>query len=410
MSHLVMEEGASWSGREKNCVFLNLTDGRFANISAASHADYPDDARAVALLDWDHDGALDLVIKNRSAPRLRVLRNQAASGSHWVQFKLRGTGDSNRDAIGARVRVVRGDEAPRVASLRAGDGYLSQNTRFMHFGLGDSGAACTVEVTWPDGKVESFGSVEVDRIWRLVQGTGNPVEVKRERITSLAQAPTSALAKSDSEERRVVLVDRLPMSAFPLPSYDQPDRTVADFEGGPMLVNLWGLTCANCFKELAEFRDAAEQFEAAGLRVVPLSTDGVDDQERARETIGKLGHGALAGPTDPKQFEALQLLFSEMLGAHAQSYLPSSLLLDAQGRVCVVYQGPVSVETLLADVEKIGRMRADNRFTGQLESGRWLATRTRGFRGLAQGLRNAGHIELAEFYEELATLDAAMRR
>ncbi|MCH2101869.1 MAG: ASPIC/UnbV domain-containing protein [Planctomycetes bacterium] len=302
MTHLVMEEGASWSGREKNCVFLNLTDGRFSNISAASHADYADDARAVALIDWDHDGALDLVLKNRSAPRLRMLRNQAATDSHWIQFKLRGTGSSNRDAIGSRVRVIRGEESPRVRSLRAGDGYLSQSTRFMHFGLGDSDEVCVVEVVWPDGQVERYEGLAVDRIWRLVQGAGHAVEVKRERAVSIAGAPTSAIGMSESEARRIVLIDRLPMSAFPLPSYDRPERSVADFEGGPMLINLWGLSCANCFKELAEFRDASGQLQAAGLRVVPLSTDPVEQQDRAREVIGNLGHGVLAGPTNPKQF------------------------------------------------------------------------------------------------------------
>ncbi|MCH2101871.1 MAG: ASPIC/UnbV domain-containing protein, partial [Planctomycetes bacterium] len=298
----------------------------------------------------------------------------------------------------------------RVRSLRAGDGYLSQSTRFMHFGLGDSDEVCVVEVVWPDGQVERYEDLTVDRIWRLVQGAGHAVEVKREQAVSMAGAPTSAIGMSESEARRIVLIDRLPMSAFPLPSYDRPERSVADFEGGPTLINLWGLSCANCFKELAEFRDASDRLQAAGLRVVPLSTDPVEQQDRAREVIGKLGHGVLAGPTDPKQYEALQLLFSEILGASAPSYLPSSLLLDAQGRVCVVYQGPVSVETLLNDVASIGRMRADNRFTGQLESGRWLATRTRGFRGLAQGLRAAGHGALADFYDKLATRDAAMRR
>ena len=58
-------EGRSFSGNERNCVFLNTGEataakGRFANVSAVSGLDFPDDARAVALVDWDHDGDEDL--------------------------------------------------------------------------------------------------------------------------------------------------------------------------------------------------------------------------------------------------------------------------------------------------------------------------------------------------------------
>lgn len=409
MTHLVMEEGASWSGREKNCAFLNLGDGRFANVSAATSADYPDDARALALLDWDNDGALDLLVKNRTAPRLRLLRNQVGAESHWIRFQLQGTGKSNRDAIGARVRMSRAGDSPWLSAVRAGDGYLSQNSRLVHFGLGTGAGACQVEVRWPDGSTESFGELAVDQVWQLVQGSGQASAVAAPRVAQIASAPTSKLAASTSEERRVVLVDRLPMAPFPLPSYADANRNVASFAGGPVLINLWGLTCANCFRELADFRENAARLSAAGLRIVPLSTDPEDKQAEAKKRITQLGHGELAGPTTPKQFEALQLLFAEMLGSNAPSYLPSSLLLDSQGRVCVVYQGPVEVDQLLADLAKIESMKPDARFTGKLQDGRWLATRTRGFAGLAAGLRASGQIELAKFYDELAVLDARSR-
>ncbi|MBC8404538.1 MAG: ASPIC/UnbV domain-containing protein, partial [Planctomycetes bacterium] len=136
MSHMVMEQGASWSGREKNCSFLNLGNGQFANVSGSTDADFADDARAVALLDWDNDGALDLVLKNRTAPRLRLMRNQAGAGKSWLGLKLAGTGMSNRDAIGSKVRVTTASGRKLHRSLYAGDSYLSQSTKTLHFGLG----------------------------------------------------------------------------------------------------------------------------------------------------------------------------------------------------------------------------------------------------------------------------------
>ena len=68
----MIEEGQSWSGHERNCCFLNTGGERFANISAVSGFDFLDDARGVALVDWDHDGDLDFWVKNRTPPQVRV--------------------------------------------------------------------------------------------------------------------------------------------------------------------------------------------------------------------------------------------------------------------------------------------------------------------------------------------------
>ena len=62
----MIDSGKAFSGNERNCVFLNTRDGRFADISAGSGLDFPDDGRAIAVTDWDQDGDLDLWISNRN--------------------------------------------------------------------------------------------------------------------------------------------------------------------------------------------------------------------------------------------------------------------------------------------------------------------------------------------------------
>ncbi len=89
----MMSGGRSFSGNERNCCFLNMgavpaAEDRFANISAVSGLDYPDDGRAVALVDWDHDGHLDMWISNRNAPRLRLMRNEVPRGNHFLALRL----------------------------------------------------------------------------------------------------------------------------------------------------------------------------------------------------------------------------------------------------------------------------------------------------------------------------------
>ena len=80
-----LDDGASFSGHERNCVFLNVgkslgesptpANPFMANVSAVAGLDFADDGRGMVMVDWDHDGDLDVWLSNRTAPRLRFMRN-----------------------------------------------------------------------------------------------------------------------------------------------------------------------------------------------------------------------------------------------------------------------------------------------------------------------------------------------
>ena len=149
--------------------------GRFANVSAISGFDFDDDGRGLAVVDWDHDGDLDVWLRNRNGPRLRFLRNHTVRGngsssSHSVSLQLRGK-FVNRDAIGARVEILRADPAvlPLVQTVYAGDAFLSQSSKELIFGLGDDTPIDSVVVHWPGGAVEEFSGVEVNGRFRLAR-------------------------------------------------------------------------------------------------------------------------------------------------------------------------------------------------------------------------------------------------
>src|SRR5205814_3994997 len=103
INELIRADG-TWSGYERNVFYLSNGDGTFSDISATSGLDFPEDGRAFALSDIDQDGRLELILKNRDAPQIRVLRNELAHVGHSIAFRLRGT-KSNRDGIGARITV-----------------------------------------------------------------------------------------------------------------------------------------------------------------------------------------------------------------------------------------------------------------------------------------------------------------
>ena len=87
----------------------------------------------MAFGDLNNDGLIDAVVFNQNGPPSIFLNDTKPSG-HRVLFKLEGT-TSNRAAIGARVTLYAGGVA-RIAEVRAGGSYISQNDLRLHFGLG----------------------------------------------------------------------------------------------------------------------------------------------------------------------------------------------------------------------------------------------------------------------------------
>src|SRR5262249_48640484 len=145
---------------------------RFYDFSGVSGLDFADDSRAFAATDFDGDGNLDLVLKSRLGPQVRALRNRWGSGRRSIAMELRGT-KSNRDAIGATVEVeVAGAHSVQV--LQAGSGFLSQHTKRLHFGLGESSAAQRVRVRWPSGAVEEFEKLAAGFRYEITEGAGQP--------------------------------------------------------------------------------------------------------------------------------------------------------------------------------------------------------------------------------------------
>ena len=163
---------AGVSFAEPGLLFRGVGDGRFENVSAGAGAlEIPRVGRGAAYGDIDNDGDLDVLISTNGGPAA-LLRQAGRPGNHWLRLRLEGHGDSsNRSAIGASVRVRAGQ---RVQSqmVHSGSSYLSQSDLRLNFGLGKASHADDVEVRWPDGSVESFGSIAGDREAHLVEGKG----------------------------------------------------------------------------------------------------------------------------------------------------------------------------------------------------------------------------------------------
>ncbi|MDA0766205.1 MAG: tetratricopeptide repeat protein [Verrucomicrobia bacterium] len=371
----MMAEGRAFSGHERNRCFLNTGAGpagglRFANVSACSGLDFPDDGRAVALVDWDQDGDLDLWISNRNAPRLRLMRNDSPGGNHVLALQLQGKGGkTNRDAIGARVEVITGnpaaaDRPKTIKTLRAGEGFLSQSSKWLHFGLGAAEGIEKVVVHWPGGEAEEFTGLGVDRRYRLVQGSGAGKDLTLPaRETRLA--PAVQEVPDPSEVARIPMVEWLSVPACDYVGFDGQPRPLPAGKGSWLLVNLWASWCAPCLVELDEFSRHHGELRAKGLEVLALSVDGLtpdsaDAAAAAADLVSGRKFPFTVGRATPLVAETFQGLADLQFPLHQSLPLPASFLLDPKGRLAVIYKGPVSVATLLGDVgtpEGSGRER-----------------------------------------------------
>lgn len=186
-----IREGYSWSGDERN-VFYVRREGRYRDYSGVSGIDVAGDSRAFAVTDLDGDGALDLIVKTRLGPQLRVFQNQAAGGRHSIGLLLRGV-RSNQDAIGAKVEVTHeGGTVTRWVS--AGSGYLSQHTKQVIVGLGESRRAERVRIVWPSGEVQEIRQLAAGFRYRITEGKD---EIERVAFASARRLDAKTLPGDD---------------------------------------------------------------------------------------------------------------------------------------------------------------------------------------------------------------------
>src|SRR5262249_7031612 len=117
-------------------LLMRNIQGKFVDVSALSGQPFhlPRAARGVAFGDWNNDGLMDLAINctNRSA---LILQNNGAGAAHWLTLETVGT-KSNRDGIGANIRVVLPNGTQQYGFVNTAGSYASSNERRSHFGLG----------------------------------------------------------------------------------------------------------------------------------------------------------------------------------------------------------------------------------------------------------------------------------
>jgi len=170
---------------QANILFHNNGNGTFTDIAQMAGVDCTKPGGAITLGDYDNDGDLDIYLGVFGGNRANVLYRNKGNDNHWLVVKTKGV-VSNRDGIGARVRIVAG-EISMIREVSGGSGYLSQNSLPVEFGLGSYPQADTITVSWPSGIVDTFYAAMANKFYTAIEGS-SLVGVKDTRLVTHPKA------------------------------------------------------------------------------------------------------------------------------------------------------------------------------------------------------------------------------
>jgi hypothetical protein len=159
---------SSRSSKQPSQVYVNLGTGRFAEAAPLS-ANWrkPRAHRGCAFGDFDRDGRIDVVVTSLNEP-VELLRNTSDARQHWIEFSLTGT-RSNRDAIGAKIKLTTPAGVTQYNHVTTSVGYASSSSRRVHFGLGTEARVSSVEIRWPSRTIQQLENVAADQVVQVTE-------------------------------------------------------------------------------------------------------------------------------------------------------------------------------------------------------------------------------------------------
>jgi len=347
----------TWHGYARNVLFLNQGNGSFVEASGAAGLDFLEDSRSFALADIDHDGRLEVVLKNRNAPQFRILHNAMKSIGRSISFRLRGH-KSNRDAIGAAI-TVETETLKQTKYLQAGTGFLAQHSKEVFFGIGDAAKVTRAIVHWPSGLEQVFSDLPSRHRIAIEEGAET---FSAAPFLAPPNYPASAGVPSGESLPSSVqtwLVEPLKMPEIPLPDLGGATHELRSSRGQAVLILFWSAAAPFSIEVLRALETDSAFRSSRNLARLAINVDEAAQSDEARTVARRqrLSFPALFAGGDATG--VYNLIYRYLFDRRRDMAIPSAFLLDGEGMIVRVYQGALDPDTVLNDAQKIPATTAE---------------------------------------------------
>ena len=336
----------SWSGYERNVFHCNHGDQTFSDISGITGLDFRDDSRAFALADLDQDGRPEVLLKNRNAPQLRLLRNVMSEIGHSLSFRLRGT-KSNRDAIGAAISIE-AESRKQTKYVQAGSGFLSQHTKEVFFGVGDFSGTLKATIRWPSGTEQVLEGLPANHRIEVTEGSNDlhttPFAARRSDSNPVTSPQPAALPE---------ITDTWLLQPLRAPGFSLPDTAGRVWElhsvPGNKLLIFW----ANASPKSLSLLRSLSKHPLRGPQVLALNVDDPPDESAVRSFADKQTLPFPIFVANSDVTGTYNIVFRYLFDRHRDLGAPTSFLIDSDGMIVKVYQGELRAQGVSEDLAKL---------------------------------------------------------
>ena len=335
----IFQEGFSFSGFERDKLYLNVAGTQYVDISGLSGLDSVSDGRGAAYADFDNDGDYDIFLTTLQGQIHHLFRNNVGEDGAFVRVALSGR-ESGRDAYGTEVRVKTSQGV--LTKIKAGgSGFVSQSDPRLLFGLGADTEAEWIDIKWPSGKRQRLTAIPARSSILIVEGERSHVTLEESRFAlpdPVADKILRALRYGPGEVfPNLGLVDATGRKTD-FHSLRRADRTY--------LVNLWATYCAPCREEMPELQKLAPSLRASGVDLLGISLDMDEQRDRIP---GFLNRMKITYPIFTTERSSFAQLFSG-----DEMFIPLSYVIDRSGRIAEVHSGwsPATEASIRSLIEK----------------------------------------------------------
>lgn len=349
----------SWDGYQRNNLYLNNRNGTFTEAAGVLGLDFTDDSRSYSLADIDGDGRVELILKNRTGPQLKILHNEVSPLGNSISFSLKGT-SCNRDAIGAIIELDM-LEGKRRATIRAGSGFLSQHSKTITIGLGSASGPLSAAIHWPSGNVEHFHNLQPQHRVEIVEKSSEVKQTPFRSNPSYDRSSAGASEETLPASFATWLLEPIAVPDFSL--RDQNGKLISPFghSGSFQLFVFWQNGCMKTDEFLNEIEKEYPLWAKHSLYPAIIATQDMQASHTYSFPIATADQATLG---------VYDIFYRYLFARHHDMPLPTAFLVDANGDLIRVYSGPFRACDVLSDLaqaptDEASRIKAALPFKGR---------------------------------------------